>query len=145
MCGILSFKINFFRQISQLGSYRTEPPTGTLKWSKNIKITIKKADDCKQPATPTSEETTKTEGSTKVTSTNVPGIDQGEILIGAAGGVCLIVLIILIVVCYCKVVKKKENTEKEEEVKHENPVYNAWVYDVADDNYVKDVNNCYDQ
>ena len=74
-------------------------------------------------------------------------VDVGNLIpiIAAASGICLIVLITLIVVCYCKVVKKKEKTEKEEEVKHENPVYNAWVYDVADDNYVKDVNNCYDQ
>ena len=61
------------------------------------------------------------------------------ILCGALG-FCLIVLITTISVYQCKVVKKNNETE----VKNENPVYNAWDYDYADDNYVKDVNNVYD-
>ena len=62
------------------------------------------------------------------------------ILCGALG-FCLIVLITTISVYQFKVVKKRNETE----VKHENPVYNAWDYDYAGDNYVKDVNNYYDK
>ena len=61
------------------------------------------------------------------------------ILCGALG-FCLIVLITTISIYQFKVVKKNNETE----VKHENPVYNAWDYDYAGDNYVKDVNNVYD-
>ena len=61
--------------------------------------------------------------------------------IGAALGFCLIVLITAIFVYYCKVFKKTEQTE----VKHENTVYDAWDYDYAGDNYVKDVNNYYEK
>ena len=53
----------------------------------------------------------------------------------------IVVLIILIFVYYCKVVKRNEETE---EIKNENPVYNAWDYYCASDNYVKDENICYD-
>ena len=70
--------------------------------------------------------------------------DEQDLLVPIIGGACgfgLIVLIIVIFVYYCKVVKKNKETE----VKHENPVYNAWDYDYADDNYVQDVNNYYDK
>ena len=72
------------------------------------------------------------------------GEDKQDLLVpivGGACGFCLIVLIIVIFVYYCKVVRKNKETE----VKHENPVYNAWDYDYAEDNYVKDVNNDYDK
>ena len=60
-------------------------------------------------------------------------------------GFCLIVLITLIFVYYCKIVRKTKKIEKEEVEKHENPVYNDWDYETVDDNYVKDVNNYYEE
>ena len=60
-------------------------------------------------------------------------------------GFCLIVLITLIFVYYCKIVRKSKKIEEEEVEKHENPVYNDWDYETVDDNYVKDVNNYYEE
>ena len=62
-------------------------------------------------------------------------------LIGGACLVCLIVLITIISLYYCKVVRK--NNEKE--IKHENPVYDAWNDDYAGENYVKDANTYYEK
>ena len=62
-------------------------------------------------------------------------------IISSASALCFGVLITAIFVYYCKVVKKTEKTE----VKHENTEYDAWDYDYAGDNYVKDGNNYYDK
>ena len=40
-----------------------------------------------------------------------------------------------------KVVKKNNETE----IKHENPVYDAWNDDYAEENYVKDANTYYEE
>ena len=110
----------------------TSPPTdGEVKWSIG-------------PMSDNHEDIKIKESSENCNGTNIKENDEEDMLspiIGGVCGFCFVVLIILIFVYYCKVVKRNEETE---EIKNENPVYNAWDYYCASDNYVKDENICYD-
>ena len=111
----------------------TSPPTdGEVKWSNGsnseneIYIKIK-----------TSSEESCNGTSIKTTNEKL----MLALIVSGVGGFCLVIVITLIFVYYCKVAKRNEETE---EIKNENPVYNAWDYYCASDNYVKDENICYD-
>ena len=143
--------------------YEPYPPTNTkVRWSIGPRsndwkdITIKKSSGENCRVTYITTTTEKNRGNTK-SETFIKNIifsylgnldheyDIVPIIIGAFMGFCLIVLITLIFVYYCKIVRKSKKIEEEEVEKHENPVYNDWDYETVDDNYVKDVNNYYEE